>query len=178
MQMANDMAVDVEVFGLAADEAAPWLVSGERPWRTRSPIPADSDPHSEVELLLTRHGVKLGEVRLLHSTSWRADVPRLVLTYVAILDAGPAVRARWPQAEPITRDVVEQVWGIPPTHAATQPPEEIAIDSVLEHVLRHTAYLLETDATAAAALDETWCRHLAELRPVLANLYAVAHSAA
>lgn len=175
--MANEMAVDVEVFGLAADEAAPWLVSGVRPWRSAS-VPSDSDPHSEVELLLDRVGVKRSEVRLLHSTSWRADVPRLVLTYVAVLDAGPAVRARWPQAEPITLDVAQQEWGIPPTHAATKPPEEIAVSSVIEHALRHMAFLLETDATAAAALDENWRTHLGELRPVLANLYSVAHSAA
>jgi hypothetical protein len=172
--MANEMPVVVEVWPVAADEAGLWLASGAGPWRADSPVPSDSDPHGEVELLLAMRGA-LGDVALLHSTSWRTDVPRLVLTYVAVVDAGAAVRVRWPEALPVSLEFADTVRPAP--HGPTESPT-VAEDAVLLHGLRHLAFLLETDASAAGALDGDWRGHLAGLRPALAGMYSEAHPAA
>lgn len=172
--MANDMQVIVEVWPVAADEAGVWLASGAQAWRSDLPIQSDADPHGEVELMLATHGAAF-DTLLLHSTSWRTDVPRLVLTYVAVLNAGSAVRARWPEALPVSLAFADTVHPAP--HAPTESPV-VAEDAVLMHGLRHLAFLLETDATSAGTLDANWRRHLAELRPALAGMYSEAHSAA
>jgi hypothetical protein len=172
--MANDMPVIAEVWPVAADEAGVWLVSGPGAWTSDLPIQSDSDPHGEVELMLASRGAAFDTV-LLHSTSWRTDVPRLVLTYMAVLNAGAAVRARWPQALPVSLEFADTVRPAP--HAPTESPV-VAEDAVLLHGLRHLAFLLETDVTSAGALDENWRRHLAGLRPALAGMYSEQHSAA
>jgi hypothetical protein len=45
------------------------------------------------------------------------------------------------------------------------------------HAIRHLAFLLKTDGTAAAALDDNWRRHLAEFEPALAQMYTERHAA-
>lgn len=173
--MANDMPVVVEVWPLAADEAAIWLLSGAEAWCTDSPVQSDSDPHGDVELLLARYGAA-GDTVLMHSTSWRTDLPRLVVTYVAVVDAGEAVRARWPQALPVSVEFAG--WVRPKPHGPAERPTDVADDAVVAHAVRHLAWLVETDPQATASLDGTWRAHLASLRPALAGLYTRAHSAA
>lgn len=167
--MSEPMTVHVEVWPLAADDAGIWLVSGDDAWRTAIPVPADSEPHGEVELLLAMNGVDGAEVRLLHSTSWRVDGASVVLTYVAVLARTGLVREAWPQALPVSRELVDAV-GKPPTHAAAEVPIPRYVD-VLYHGLRHLAFLRDTDATAREAFDPAWLRHLADLQPTLAGMY-------
>ena len=54
-------------------------LSGNDGWRA-GPVMADDEPHSEVEYAVSDH-MPLDDVILLHSTSWRVDGPRVVLTY-------------------------------------------------------------------------------------------------
>jgi hypothetical protein len=173
--MANDMPIMVEVWPLAADEAGIWLVSGGEAWCTNTPVQSDSDPHGDVELLLAMRGAGPDTV-LLHSTSWRTDLPRLVVTYVAVVNAGPAVRVRWPLALPVSLEFAGQVR--PKPHGPAERPTDVADDAVLVHAVRHLAWLRETDPGATASLDDVWRAHLSGLRPALAGLYSVEHSAA
>jgi hypothetical protein len=173
--MTEPMTSRVEVWPVAADTAGIWLLSGDDAWRPRLPIPADSEPHAEVELTLAQHGATEG-VALLHSTSWRVDGPSVVLTYIAVIRPRGLVLDEWPHALPITPEVVEAV-GQPPTHGPTEVPVPRYID-VVAHSVRHVAYLRDTDATSRDALDEHWLRALEPMRPALAGMYEIQHRAA
>jgi hypothetical protein len=89
------MSVIAEVWPVVADEHGIWLVSGGDAWRSYA-VPADSEPHFEVELVLASYDA--GRPVLLHSTSWRTDGPRIVLTYMAVLDCPSLARDRWSAA--------------------------------------------------------------------------------
>ncbi|GGM71145.1 hypothetical protein ACFFX1_23550 [Dactylosporangium sucinum] len=79
---------------------------------------------------------------ILHSTSWRFDAGRVVLTYVAVLDGVPDADA----VPLVSRELAHS--GDP---RAPSPPH-VAADAVVAHALRHLAWLRDTDEIVAAAL--------------------------
>lgn len=170
--MSEPMGIAVEVWPVAADSAGLWLLSGNDAWRPPLLVMSDTEPHADVELELAGRGA-LDAVTLLHSTSWRVDGPRVVLTYIAVIDGGEPVPAAWPGALPISLDVAEAV-GPPPTSAATEPPAPRYID-VLMHAVRHLRFLRDHDATANAAMSGSLKAHLEVLRPALAGMYGTPH---
>jgi hypothetical protein len=170
--MAENMAVWVEVWPVAADAAGIWLLSGSDAWRPELPVAADNEPHADVELLLAEHEV-LGNSPLLHSTSWRCDGPRVVLTYVAVVETSDLVLDNWPDASPISLELANAV-GRPPTNAANEAPAPRYID-VLMHALRHLRFLIDHDATAAAEIREPLRSHVMLLEPALAGMYGDRH---
>lgn len=171
--MAEDMPVLVEGWVVAADPPGIWLRGGDA-LRTAH-VPADSGPHFELELELFEHGIRREEVALMHSTSWRADGPHLIVTYMVVVKADDLVRGIWRDAVPITVQAADVV-GRPRTHAPAEPPEPSDFH-VLMHGLRHLKYLLDHDATSAAALGPLWRRHLAPFEPALAQMYSELHVA-
>lgn len=173
--MLEPMTVQVEVWPVAADRIGLWLISGSDAWRSDA-VMADGDVHFEVEMLLHEHGISDADAPALHSTSWRPDGPAIVLTYMAVVNPGGAVRERWPHALPITAELAEAV-GKPPTHAANEAPVPRYVDVAL-HGLRHLAYLREHDATNAAAMGDLWRQHLAPFESALAGMYSEPHKAA
>ena len=166
--MAENMPVIPEVWPVAADPLGIWLISGDDAWRTPA-VAADSGPHFELDLELWARGVR-DRVTLMHSTSWRADGPHLIVTYMVVVNADDLVRGIWRDARPITAKAADKV-GRPPGHAADQPPAPRYID-VLTHGLRHLRFLLDHDETSAAALGETFRRHLTPLTPALAGMHS------
>lgn len=170
--MSEALPAWVEVWPLAADSRGIWLISGQDAWRPETPIPSDSHPNWEVELLLRARDV-FDDTQLLRSTSWRMDraEPRMVLTYVAVVSAGEPVTAAWPDASPLTADALREV-GSPRPGPATDSPVVRTIDVVL-HGLRHLKFLLDTrtDCDACSALSEPWPQHLSRLSTVLAAMY-------
>lgn len=172
--MLEPMTVRAEIWPVAADEVGIWLLSGPDAWRTAA-IMADSEPHAEVEFALASHDVP--GAALLHSTSWRTEDTSVILTYVAVINAGSVVRAAWPSALPVTAGLAAEV-DRPPTHAPNEAPAPRYVD-VLMHGLRHLKFLLDGhDATSAAAMGPLWEQHLAPLAPALAGMYDEAHQAA
>lgn len=159
-------SVVVEVWSISADACGIWLVSGGDAWRSAA-IPADSEPHFEVELLLAGHDA--ASPVCLHSTSWRPDGPTVVLTYIAALVNSGVVLSQWPAALPVSADLLPVV-GKPHPHGATEVPLPRYID-VLHHALHHLAYLVRTDGTVRAALPGYWAEHLADLESALAGMY-------
>ena len=149
-----------------------WLVSGDDAWRT-APVPSDSGPHFELEMELALHHIHDDQVLLMHSTSWRADGPCLIVTYMVVVDPGDLVRGIWPDARPITVQAADEV-GMPQTHAPDEPPEPSDFH-VLMHGLRHLKYLIEHDGTAAVALGGLWSEHLGPFEPALAGMYSERH---
>jgi hypothetical protein len=102
----------------------------------------------------------------------------LVVTYLAVVGCEGLVRSRWPDALPISVKVADAV-GLPPTHAAAEPPTVRYID-VLHHALRHLRFLTDPssigfDAPIAGELDETWQRHLTTFEPAIARMYGREH---
>jgi hypothetical protein len=166
-QMLEPMTVDIEVWPVAADELGLWLVSGDDAWHA-GPVMADNEPHNEVENAISEH-MLLDDALLLHSTSWRVDGPRVVLTYMALVRSTDLVREMWPSAMPINLDLAKAV-GKPLGYKPSEPPTPRHID-VLMHGLRHLRFLMITDSANAAAMDPYTQEHLARLEPALLTMY-------
>jgi class 3 adenylate cyclase/tetratricopeptide (TPR) repeat protein len=86
--------------------------------------------------------------RAVHSTSWRTDGGRLLVTYLAVLDP--------PQSPPPGMREVEVRRRTLARGSATGPPPAIEVDQVIEHALRHLAWLLGDDAAIAELLGAEW----------------------
>jgi hypothetical protein len=171
--MADHMGVRVELWVAAADQAGIWLISGDDAWRSDR-ISADEDVQAEVELLAYGQAPDLA-LSVIHSTSWRQDGPGIVLTYVAIGQAGEFVQDQFPAALPITTELLEAV-GRPYPHDAAQAPTPRHID-VLMHAIRHLRFLRDTDEPTRAAMSPEWRRHLEAFEPALSGLYSEPHVA-
>jgi len=90
---------------------------------------------------------------VVHSTSWRMELGRLVLSYVAVV-ADPGYEAEFGEAQ-VEPDGLAR-------GTATDAPANIDLDDVLEHALRHLAWLVQDDAAVRDALSAGW---LEALRP-------------
>ena len=85
-----------------------------------------------------------------HSTSWRHDRDAVILSFVVVIPAdlvGPMASV------PIERAALAR-------SEATAAPRDIATAAVVEHGLRHIAWLVHDDPVVAATLSPAW-------RPVL-----------
>jgi hypothetical protein len=117
-----------------------------------------------IELGATDHPVEVvdrivrdvfGPPLLVHSTSWRRDRAAVILSFVVVID--PALAAATESA-PIGRaDLVRS--------EATAAPRDIAYQQVVEHGLRHLAWLVADDPVVAWELSDEWRRVLAEYVP-------------
>ncbi len=111
---------------------APSLQIGWGPGRTAEDI---------LTSALARYGLS---PIVLHSTSWRRAGDQVVLTYLAVVEASEPVNPNL-TAEPVARTELAR-------GAATSAPAAIGVGQVLEHALRHLAWLLADDSAVAAAL--------------------------
>lgn len=169
--MSERTEVRVEVWPVSADPAGIWLISGDDAWRSDA-ILKGSDPHTAVTDVLKENNAA-SDVKLLHSTSWRADESAVVLTYMAVIDCSEFARDQWPKSLPISPALLDAV-GKPIEVEATEAPIPRYID-VLMHGLRHLQFLLQTDSSARTALCDPWRSHLASWRPALAGMYDHEH---
>lgn len=184
--MCGDKGVIVEMWPLAADKKGIWLPSGRDALRSGR-VPQDHRVHDDAVDLLSASW--LVEPTILHSPSWRdiADPedpygPNVVLTYFAVLDnEGKDVVEIWPEAMPVDVEQLIELVGNPPTHDAAEAPDVRWLD-VLLHSLRHLRLLMGGDVTVlgmdgevAAKLTDDWKRHLQDLTPALAGLFASKH---
>jgi hypothetical protein len=124
------------------DGAAPWyleLGSAEHPVEVVDRIVRDV----------------IGQPLVVHSTSWRRDRDAVILSFVVVIE--PALAHGWPSA-PVGRTGLAR-------SEATAAPAEIAWGQVLEHALRHLAWLVQDDPVVGATLGPTWGAILADYRP-------------
>jgi hypothetical protein len=95
--------------------------------------------------------------RVVHSTSWRHEHGRVILTYVAVV-------------EPPERLAPDSLVELPVARAelargdALGPPKAIGIAAVIEHALRHLSWLIGDDAAIAEALSD-WTTALGGYQP-------------
>jgi hypothetical protein len=97
------------------------------------------------------------EPRVVHSTSWRHDGGRLVLTYVAVVE-NPS-RLPPDTLEPTSVGRSDLARG-----EATAPPTDIDVGQVIEHALRHLSWLLRDDPAIADAIPD-WTDLLDRYQP-------------
>lgn len=100
-------------------------------------------PMRLVEEFVRRH---LPATTLVHSTSWRYDDGRIVLSFVVVI---PVDAAAGLARIPIERADLAR-------GNAHEAPADVAWQAVLEHGLRHLAWLAEDDDAVSAALDPEW----------------------
>jgi hypothetical protein len=127
------------------------------------PIHADSlrvglgpsaKPHETVIEVLAWYPL---EPVVVHSTSWRHEEGRVILTYIAVVTP-PAVmppdslvKLRIGRAELARGE-------------AMAAPKSIGVDAVIEHALRHLSWLVEDDPAVMQSLDG-WKELLAPYQP-------------
>jgi hypothetical protein len=107
----------------------------------------DDDPVEVVTRLSTN---LLGKPLLVHSTSWRRARGGVILTFVVVIRDDQA-----PQLEgvPIARAELAR-------NTATEAPKAIAATQVIEHGLRHLAWLAREDPVVPTVLSPEWKDYL------------------
>ena len=135
--------VQAEVFVLSFAAGQPVLTGpcGPAPWYLE--VTADEDPMTVVSAAVRR---VIGEPVVVHSTSWRRDRAAVILSFITIIDSGTASAMA---SVPVTR--VELARG-----GATTAPTTVALGQVIEHGLRHLAWLAKDDPVVADRLTNDW----------------------
>lgn len=94
---------------------------------------------------------------VVHSTSWRHEDGRVILTYVAVVRAPASLPADSLVTLPVQR--AELARG-----SATAAPQSIGVAAVLEHAMRHLSWLVKDDPAVMETLG-TWKDVLAGFQP-------------
>lgn len=123
---------------------------GAGPWLAEV---GEADHPVEVVDRLVREAI--GAPVLVHSTSWRRAHGGVILTFVVVIesslvggmDSAPVARAELARSD------------------ATAAPREIAHAQVVEHGLRHLAWLVREDPVVAGELRTPWPELLADYVP-------------
>jgi hypothetical protein len=126
-----------------AEDGARWL----RPIHAESlrlGLPRDRLPGEVVVEALGRYGVT---PLLVHSTSWRHEEGRVVLTYVAAVEPPALDPAGHLADELITRSELAR-------GHAFGPPPTIGQSQVIEHALRHLSWLVKDDPLVGKTLAD------------------------
>jgi hypothetical protein len=144
--------VQAEVFVLWLDGQQPSLTGpcGAAPWYLEL---GETDHPVDVVDRIVRDVV--GQPLLVHSTSWRRDRDAVILSFVVVIE--PALVGVMASA-PVDRSDLAR-------STATAAPAEIAHQQVVEHGLRHLAWLAEDDDVVRATLSPAWHDALRAYRP-------------
>ncbi len=123
---------------------------GPRPW-----IVQLEDAEHPVEVVERIVAGLVGPPLVVHSTSWRRDASAVILSFVVAVRPEQADAM---ESAPIRRvDLARS--------EATRAPERIGHEQVLEHGLRHLAWLVKDDPVVAERLAEGWHRALGDYVP-------------
>lgn len=119
----------------------------------RAPWDPDLDPTESIVDAVAEVGFAPAMV---HSTSWRIVRRQVVLTFLVVIDP-PSSLPRSCEVEQVTR--AELARG-----RATGAPEAVHLSQVVEHGLRHLAWLVAEDGAIHEALAP-WTRALGPYAP-------------
>jgi hypothetical protein len=146
---------------LAADQV--WFVHEQHPLTAEAGPP---DQQVRARLARTFPPATTGvAASVIHSTSWRYEAGRLILTYLVYTGA-------LTPATPTARSVPLGELALARSGDPTAPhPPQITPHHVLAHGLRHLRFLAQTDRTVRAALraDPGTLPRLMQLPPALAG---------
>ena len=140
---ATEGPVQAEVFVVRMHAGTPELAGpcGPDPWYIE--IGTDDDPVDVVGRLARD---LMGDPLLVHSTSWRRARGSVILSFVVVNREHQAPELR---GIPIVRAELAR-------SAATSAPVTIASQQVLEHGLRHLAWLSKDDEVVRETLSADW----------------------
>ena len=124
------------------DGPAPWLIE----------LGATDHPVEVVDRIVRD---VVGPPLLVHSTSWRRDRDAVILSFVVVIAADVVGSMR---SAPIGRADLAR-------SEATAAPRDIAYQQVMEHGIRHLAWLVADDPVVAGELSGEWRPVLAEYVP-------------
>lgn len=141
-----------EVFVVWADPSGIHLSGPCGPAAWHVEVGEGQDPMAVVAGIVEK---ALGPPLLLHSTSWRRAKTGVVLTFFAVVERD-AVAAY--ESVPVGRSDLAR-------GGATTSPESVVQDQVLEHALRHLAWLAKDDPVVGATLAGDWKAHLCDYVP-------------
>jgi hypothetical protein len=122
--------------------AAPWLIE----------LGTDEHPTEAVTRLVRE---VVGPPLLVHSTSWRRAGGAVILSFVVVIDAALVGLM---ESRPVARADLAR-------GTATGAPAAIPTASVIEHGLRHLAWLAREDPVVAGELSADWRATLAAYAP-------------
>lgn len=94
---------------------------------------------------------------VVHSTSWRHEEGRIILSYVAAVEPPGTLPPDSLSILPVTRAQIAR-------GEAMAPPTAIGVAAVLEHALRHLSWLMRDDLAIENALA-AWKPQLAQFTP-------------
>jgi hypothetical protein len=139
--------VQAEVFLLWLDHGEPALTGpcGADPWYVE--VADHEDPLTVVSSTVER---VVGAPTVVHSTSWRRAREAVVLSFIAVID--PRLVADLPSVRVARIELAR--------NTATAAPTQILTAQVVEHGLRHLAWLVRDDPVVAAALGGGWAQLL------------------
>lgn len=113
---------------------------------------ADDDPVDTVTRLARTN---IGEPTVVHSTSWRRDRDAVILSFVVVI--GPELVGEMESREVQRSELARS--------NATKAPDAIATRQVLEHGLRHLAWLVRDDEVVHRELSGGWVDALTDYVP-------------
>jgi hypothetical protein len=123
---------------------------GPAPWYIESHD--EDDPMEVVRRLSTN---LMGPPLLVHSTSWRRGPGGVILSFLVVVGEDQATDL---DCVPIGRSELAR-------NSATEAAPSIATSQVVEHALRHVAWLAQDDQAVRSALSPAWLTVLASYVP-------------
>jgi len=135
--------VQAEVFVVLLRDGSIELTGpcGRAPWMLE--LGARAHPLEVVDRIIRD---VIGAPVVVHSTSWRRDRDAVILTFLVVI-----------AAQVVEAMATAPVWRMDLARsAATTAPREIAHDQVLEHALRHLAWLIRDDPAVRQVLPSAW----------------------
>ena len=150
LDVEGPVQAELFVVWLADDHLELTGPCGPAPWLLEL---GETDHPVEVVTRVVRDAI--GEPLLVHSTSWRRDRNAVILSFVVVIDRALVGSMA---SLPIERSELAR-------GEATAAPREIATAQVVEHGLRHMAWLAKDDPVVAAELPAGWRDLLAAYVP-------------
>lgn len=144
----------LEVLLIALEDGAPVWLKPEHADSLRIGLPATARPGDVVLDTLGWYDLT---PRVVHSTSWRHEEGRVVLSYVAVVEPPPTLPPGTLVRTPVGRADLAR-------GGATAPPREIGVLQVIEHALRHLSWLVQDDPAIGEALPD-WVPVLEAYQP-------------
>lgn len=118
-----------------------------------APWDPDLDPHEAIVDAVAELGLK---PFMVHSTSWRVVRRLILLTFLVAIEPPSDIPSTY-EVELVTR--AELARG-----RATGPPQQVHLSQVVEHGLRHLAWLVREDDAMQQAMAD-WSLALSEYEP-------------
>jgi hypothetical protein len=138
------VAQTLEILPLGLDQGRLFWLKPVHAESLRVGLPKDAQPGQHVLDALAWYPLT---PRIVHSTSWRHEEARIILTYVAVVDPPTGLPDESLIRLPIERTDLAR-------GAATAAPEAIGVAQVIEHALRHLSWLARDDPEVSVALSD------------------------